>query len=54
MNSRTVLSANDLKPRIVIERRNICAMLTAASAESWKRAEFLAEVRRGRNGRLAG
>ena len=28
MNSRTVLSANDLKPRIVIERRNIGRMLT--------------------------
>ena len=27
-NSRTVLSAKDLKPRIVIERRNIARMLT--------------------------
>ncbi len=27
-NSRTVLSANDLNPRIVIERRNIGRMLT--------------------------
>ena len=27
-NSSTVLSANDLNPRIVIERRNIARMLT--------------------------